>query len=313
MSTDTEPISLAAVWAEPLAAWTHHLLIERKVSPHTVRAYGRDLADLAHFLTAAHPLGPKDVEIADLRAWLASLHERGSARTTMARRASAVRGFYRWAMQQGRVDRDPAQALRSPRPARQLPATLSRAEVDELFAAAVSAAGETDGPLARRDVAVLELLYATGMRVAELCGLNLDSIDHGRRTVRVTGKGDKERNIPVGRPALRAVDDWVRVRGEVAAPAATTNALLLGARGDRLNQRVARRIVHAALDAVPQAPRLGPHGLRHAMATHLLEGGADLRSVQEMLGHASLATTQIYTHVTDDRLRQAFHQAHPRA
>lgn len=311
MSTDTDPSTLDAVWTEPLSLWTQHLLIERKVSPHTVRAYGRDLADLAEYLTQTQQRGPGDVALADLRSWLARLQERGSARTTMARRASAVRGFYRWATQHGWVDKDPAQALRSPRPARQLPTALSQAEVTELFAAAVSAAGETEGPLARRDVAVLELLYGTGMRVGELCGLDLDSIDRDRGTVRVLGKGNKERTIPVGRPALRAVDEWVRVRGEVMAR--TTNALLLGARGDRLNPRVARRIVHTALEAVPQAPQLGPHGLRHAMATHLLEGGADLRSVQEMLGHASLATTQIYTHVTNDRLRQAFQQAHPRA
>lgn len=313
MSTDSKPSELDEAWQAPLASWGQHLQVERKVSPHTVRAYQTDIEDLARFLDDQETPTPDEVTIADLRAWLADLQSRGSARTTMARRSSAVRGFYRWAVEHGWVRRDPAQALRAPKSIRQLPPTLSQAEVQELFAAAVALVEENEGPLARRDVAVLELLYGTGMRVGELCGLNLDSIDQDRRTVRVLGKGSKERIIPLGQPALRAVDAWVHRRAEIVVPGAPTNALLLGARGQRLDQRVARRIVHLALEAVPQAPQLGPHGLRHAMATHLLEGGADLRSVQEILGHASLATTQIYTHVTDDRLRQAFQQAHPRA
>lgn len=160
---------------------------------------------------------------------------------------------------------------------------------------------------------MLELLYATGIRVGELCGLDVDDLDHERRVVRVLGKGRKERTVPYGAPAARALDAWLH-RGRAAlARSGSGPALFLGARGGRLDQRAVRSLVHARLADVPGAPDLGPHGLRHTAATHLLEGGADLRSVQELLGHASLATTQIYTHVTTDRLRQAFKQAHPRA
>jgi integrase/recombinase XerC len=182
-----------------------------------------------------------------------------------------------------------------------------------MMTAALAAAAESDGPLALRDVAILETLYATGIRVSELAGLDLDDLDTHRRTLRVLGKGRKERTVPIGGPALRALAVWLNgPRQTLAGPEAGT-AVFLGAQGRRIDPRVVRRIVHQALRAVEGAPDLGPHGLRHAMATHLLDGGADLRSVQEMLGHASLATTQIYTHVTDDRLRRAYQQAHPRA
>ncbi|MGJ3507186.1 tyrosine recombinase XerC [Enemella sp. A6] len=320
MPDHAEP-RLDPCWAEPMDGWLRHLDRERNVSTNTVRAYRQDLIDLAVFLGAevddseagAPATMPEQVTLTDLRAWLADLRRRGAARTTMARRTSAVRGFFGWAQRSGLISGDPSRALRSPKAAQHLPRTLTRAETDELFAAAVAAAADDEGPMGRRDVAVLELLYGAGIRVGELCALNLDSIDAQRRTVRVVGKGNKERVVPLGVPALRAVDDWLAVRGRVAAGAPTTNALLLGARGARLDPRVARRIVYRALEAVPGAPEMGPHGLRHAMATHLLEGGADLRSVQEMLGHNSLATTQLYTHVSDARLRAAFQQAHPRA
>ena len=181
-------------------------------------------------------------------------------------------------------------------------------------ACSAAAAHADDGsPVGSRDVAILELLYATGIRVGELCGLDVDDLDHERRVVRVFGKGRKERTVPFGRPAERAVDAWLRTgRPALMAPGAG-GALFLGARGRRIDQRAVRTLVHARLRDVPGAPDLGPHGLRHTAATHLLEGGADLRTVQELLGHASLATTQIYTHVSTDRLRQAFRQAHPRA
>jgi integrase/recombinase XerC len=167
--------------------------------------------------------------------------------------------------------------------------------------------------VAARDVAILELLYATGIRVSELCGLDLGDLDRDRRVIRVFGKGRKERSVPLGNPAVRAVDAWIAEGRGLLATGESGPALFVGERGRRLDPRVVRRIVHRALRLVDGAPDLGPHGLRHAMATHLLDGGADLRSVQEMLGHASLATTQIYTHVTNERLRAAFEQAHPRA
>jgi integrase/recombinase XerC len=186
--------------------------------------------------------------------------------------------------------------------------------VDEVRALLDAAAARADdAPVGCRDVAILELLYATGIRVGELCGLDVDDLDRERRVVRVFGKGRKERTVPFGRPAERALDRWLGSgRPALAAPGSGA-ALFLGARGRRIDQRAVRTMVHARLTDVPGAPDLGPHGLRHTAATHLLEGGADLRTVQELLGHASLATTQIYTHVSTDRLRQAYRQAHPRA
>ena len=176
----------------------------------------------------------------------------------------------------------------------------------------LDAAATDDSPLGIRNAAILEVLYSSGLRVGELCGLDLPDIDRDRRLARVLGKGNKQRSVPLGLPALRALDAWLLRRGELAGDSSGV-AVFLGERGGRLDQRVARRVVHQAMRAVPEAPDIGPHGLRHAMATHLLEGGADLRSVQEMLGHASLATTQIYTRVTSERLRRVYQQAHPRA
>ena len=182
-----------------------------------------------------------------------------------------------------------------------------------MLRSAIEVAGEDGSARAARDVAILELLYATGIRVSELCGLDLGAVDEARMTVRVLGKGHKERVVPLGAPALSALERWLARRGELVT-ARSGNALFLGERlGDRIDPRIVRRVVHRAAGLVDGAPDIGPHGLRHAMATHLLEGGADLRTVQELLGHASLATTQVYTHVSGDRLRTAFAQAHPRA
>jgi integrase/recombinase XerC len=178
---------------------------------------------------------------------------------------------------------------------------------------AIAAAGDVGGPVAARDVAVLEVLYATGIRVSELCGLDVADLDRERRAIRVFGKGRKERTAPLGVPALRALEAWLAKARLQLATAESGQAMFLGERGNRIDPRVVRRVVHRSLRLTQGAPDLGPHGLRHAMATHLLEGGADLRSVQEILGHASLATTQIYTHVTNERLRSAFQRAHPRA
>jgi integrase/recombinase XerC len=219
--------------------------------------------------------------------------------------------FCAWAVRTGRLAADPAAGLGSPRAHRPLPPALGHDDVRQLIdAAAEHAAG--GGPTGARDLAILELLYATGIRVGELCALDVDDLDEGRRVVRVLGKGRKERTVPYGVPAERAVHAWLAHRSALARPGSGP-ALFLGARGGRIDPRVVRSMVHARLAEVPGAPDLGPHGLRHTAATHLLEGGADLRSVQELLGHASLATTQIYTHVSAERLRAAYTQAHPRA
>lgn len=293
--------------------YSEHLQ-DRRSSKHTLRAYLGDLRLLDAWL--ARPQGGcsrlAEVELRHLRGWLAAQQADGVARTSMQRRAAATRSFFAWAVATGRLSHDPASALRTPRPPRRLPAFLSQAEASELLGAAGAVADETDEPLGVRDVAMLEVLYAGGLRVSELCGLDLGAIDRDRRLVRVLGKGNKERSIPLGLPALRALDAWLDLRATLANEH-SGSAVFLGSRGARIDPRVVRRVVHRALELVPEAPDLGPHGLRHAMATHMLEGGADLRTVQELLGHASIATTQIYTHVSNDRLRQAFEQAHPRA
>ena len=234
----------------------------------------------------------------------------------MQRRAAAARVFFAWAHSTGRLAADPATGLRSPRVDRRLPATVEVDQARQMLEALADRAGAETDPVLRaralRDVAIVEVLYAGGVRVGELCGLDIGSLDADRQVLRVRGKGDKERTVPLGSPALRALRQWLGVRDLLAAESSGA-AMFVGDRGGRIDQRVVRRLVHKALARVPDAPDLGPHGLRHAMATHLLEGGADLRSVQEMLGHSSLATTQIYTHVSNERLRAAYTQAHPRA
>ena len=299
-----------------LAAWADHLRLERNLSPHTHRAYLGDVRDLAGYLAARGTGDWALVGHRELRAWLADLHRRGAQRTTVARRATTARVFFAWAVGTGRLDADPAAGLQSPRADRVLPPTLDRGAVEAVFAGLESRVADADDPVqhavAVRDLAIVEMLYSSGVRVSELCGLDRGGIDRDRGLLQVRGKGDKERVTPLGHPAARALDAWLAERDVLAAPAAA-DAVFVGERGARIDPRVVRRVVHGALAEVPDAPDLGPHGLRHAMATHLLEGGADLRSVQEILGHASLGTTQIYTHVTNERLRDAFRQAHPRA
>lgn len=297
----------------PLASYLRHLRGQRDLAAHTVRAYRTDLLNL---FTHLDRLGIESLESVDLRAlrsWLAKQHTLGQARTTLQRRAAAARVFFAWAHETGQVTADPAANLRSPKTTRTLPPTLDRATASQMLDQAIATARETGGPVAARDVAVLEVLYSTGIRVSELCSLDLNDLDRERRVVRVFGKGRKERTVPIGAPALRAVEFWLTKARAQLMTGESGAALFIGERGKRIDPRVVRRIVHRSLQTTEGAPDLGPHGLRHAMATHLLEGGADLRSVQEMLGHASLATTQIYTHVTNERLRSAFERAHPRA
>ena len=295
-----------------LGDYERHLVSERDLTPHTVRAY---LADVAGVLDHAHRLGQHDVgelDLRTLRSWLAKQQSMGRSRTTLARRATAARVFTAWLARTGRASHDAGAALGSPKAHRTLPAVLRADEARDLLTAAAELADDGSA-LGLRDVAMLELLYATGIRVGELVGLDVDDIDDERHLVRVLGKGRKERSVPYGRPAARALAFWTRQgRPQVMAEGAGA-ALFLGARGRRIDQRAVRTLVHRRIADVPGAPDIGPHGLRHSAATHLLEGGADLRSVQELLGHASLATTQRYTHVTTDRLRRAYQQAHPRA
>ena len=298
--------------ATALAAYERHLASERNLAAHTVRAY---LGDVTGMLEHAVALGHTDLRTLDLRtlrSWLAKQQTLGKARTTMARRATAVRVFTAWALRTGRADTDPGAALGTPKAHKPLPPALNAGRPGPCSSPRPYGP-TTAAPVGLRDVAILELLYATGIRVGELCGLDVDDVDRSRRVVRVFGKGSKERTVPYGVPADEALGRWLETgRPALFTPGAGA-ALFLGARGKRIDQRAVRTLVHNRLADVPDAPDMGPHGLRHTAATHLLEGGADLRTVQELLGHASLSTTQIYTHVSTDRLRQAYKLAHPRA
>lgn len=300
-------VGRATLPAVAVEEFLRHLTFERGHSPHTVRAYRCDLLGL---LAGVEDLALLD--LAMLRRWLAEGHAAGAGRSTLARRAATARSFTSWARRTGRLDTDPGARLVSPRSRSTLPVGLAADQAAAVLSAAGSGAAEGD-LVAVRDLAVLELLYATGMRVAELCGLDLEDIDEGRRTLRVVGKGDRERTVVYGIPAGDAVRRWLDVGRPGLVHARSPRALLLGTRGGRLDPRIARTIVHRAVAAVPGTPDTGPHGLRHAAATHFLEGGADLRYVQELLGHAKLATTQLYTHVTVERLKVVHEQAHPRA
>lgn len=303
--TDTElPESMTSA----LAGFERTLSLERGVSAHTTRAYLGDVRSLLEHLVRMSGESIGDLNLTVLRSWLAKSRTMGAARTTLARRAASARSFTAYAAAQGLLDADPGPQLASPSARRSLPEVLSAEQ-----AAGVVDSVDGDDPMSMRDRAILELLYAGGIRVSELVGLDLDGFDEARVLLRVLGKGNKERSVPIGEPARRALDRYLTSgRPELRSPR-TGSALFLGVRGGRIDQREVRRIVHRAAQTVDGAPDIGPHGLRHSAATHLLEGGADLRSVQELLGHASLATTQIYTHVSVERLRSAFNQAHPRA
>ncbi len=305
---------LPAALSTALAEFGRHLAAERSLSRHTVRAYLGDVQSLLEHASRHGVADPGALDLATLRGWLAGQHGAGAARATLARRGAAARAFTAYACRRGWLAADPGPQLGTPKARRVLPQVVRREEMNAVLAGCEdhaqreSAAGEwAAAALALRDAAVLELLYATAIRVGELCALDTGGLDAERRTVRVLGKGAKERVVPVGLPAMRAVARWEADGRPALANERSGAALFLGARGGRIDPRTARRIVHARL------PDAGPHALRHTAATHLLEGGADLRSVQEILGHASPATTQIYTHVSAERLKATYRQAHPRA
>lgn len=305
---ETCDMELSAGWRALIEEYAAHLASGRGLSEHTVRAYSTDLRELA----AAVEVEPGKVTLSRLRGWLADMSEAGAASSTIQRRVASVRGFFAWAAGEGLVGNDPATRLKAPKRGRRLPKVPTGAAIGDTLGAAEARVVEEGDPLALRDLALVEVLYSSGLRVSELCALGLGDVDRGRRSVTVLGKGGKQRTVPLGVPALTALDAWLGRRSEVATPA-SPDTVFLGARGGALDPRVARRVVHEATRAAGPGAEVGPHALRHAMATHLIEGGADLRSVQEMLGHASVATTQIYTHVTTERLRAAYRQAHPRA
>ena len=289
------------------------LALERGRSAHTRRAYRGDLRSLLEYLDRRSPGATLSaLSLPVLRSWLAEQAGAGAARTTLARRTSAVKTFTDWAVRRGLLASDPGARLQLPKSHRTLPSVLRADQALDAMKAAKTGAEQGD-PIALRDRLIVELLYATGIRVSELCGLDIDDVDASRRLLRVLGKGGKQRTVPYGEPAEDAMTAWLgHGRPGLVGPSSGP-ALLLGARGGRLDPRQARTVVHQTVAAVDGAPDIGPHGLRHSAATHLLEGGADLRIVQELLGHSTLATTQLYTYVSVARLRAVHDQAHPRA
>jgi integrase/recombinase XerC len=288
-----------------IEAFTSYLNRERSLSDNTIRAY---IGDLESFSSHLNALGVNDLSalnISHLRSWLANQQSKGASRTTLSRRATSIKLLTKWAHKEGLLPTDVGFNLATPKAHRILPEILDVKQADIAMQSLESFAEESGEITAIRNLAMVEMLYASGARVSELCGLDLKDIDYDRQTIRVIGKGSKERVIPIGRPAIAALEKWLAVRSQLAN-VKSGNAVFLGARGKRIDQRQVREVVYKTIE-------LGPHALRHSAATHLLEGGADLRTVQEILGHASLSTTQIYTHVSAERLHSAFKQAHPRA
>jgi integrase/recombinase XerC len=319
MATGTAELraALPPALAESLDGWEEHLRLQRNLSDHTVRGYVGDVVSLLNHLVRRSGTTVAALDLAALRSWLAQCRTHWDNRSTTARRAASARSFTAYLRRSGEVAEDVGLRLASPRAHRTLPGVLgadqARAVLDHAGQPAVEQEQPADTALRLRNVLVVELLYASGVRVGELVGLDVDDVDRARRLLRVLGKGRKERSVPFGAPAAAALEDWLTSGRPLLATPDSGPALLLGVRGRRLDAREARRVVHAAVTATPGVPDVGPHGLRHSAATHVLEGGADLRSVQELLGHASLATTQVYTHVTVERLRAVHARAHPRA
>jgi integrase/recombinase XerC len=294
-------------------AYRAHLIEERNLSENSIRAY---LADLESLLVHINQLGVTEfskLELNHVRSWLANLQTRGAARSSITRRVVSIRAFTYWGAKNGWLTSDIGRDLVAPKPERHLPEIVDIEGASLTLEALHTRSMEDQSPANIRDVAMVETLYGTGIRVSELVGLNLGDLDRVRNTIRVIGKGDKERIVPIGQPALRAIDRWLNEARTELSSSESGEALFLGSRGKRIDPRVVRQVVYEAMQALGSNKKMGPHALRHSAATHLLEGGADLRTVQEILGHSSLATTQIYTHVSEERIKKAYEQAHPRA
>ena len=287
---------------DPLAAFLRHLSVERNASVHTLRSYRTDLTDFQRFLQERGVPGFAAADSRTVRAWLAALHTRGLQPASVGRRLAALRSCFRFLVRRGALELNPAREIRGPRQPRPLASFLPIDEVTQLVD------GRAVGGAAReRDLAMLEVLYASGLRVSELSGLDVDALDRAERTVRVLGKGRKERIVPYGAAAARGLDAWLARRGDRPGP------LFTNARGGRLGVRSIHTIVRRAARAAGLTRRVSPHTLRHTFATHLLDGGADLRMIQELLGHSRLSTTQRYTHVAAEQLMRIYDRAHPRA
>jgi integrase/recombinase XerC len=294
-----------------IAQYEEHLAMVRNLSDNSIRGYVGDLESFLAHMEKLNVLEFKDLTIEHIRSWLANLQTTGVARSTLTRRIVSIRAFTNWAAANGWLTSDLGAKLAIPKAHRTLPEILNVDEAAQVLKALEVKAGEEVTAINLRDLAMLEVLYASGIRVSELCGLNLGDIDQARNTLSVIGKGDRQRVVPLGIPAIKALQNYLSNGRAEFLNNKSADAVFLGTRGKRIDQRTVREVVYEAMKAV--GATMGPHGIRHSAATHLLEGGADLRTVQEILGHASLATTQIYTHVSPERLQSAYKQAHPRA
>lgn len=294
-----------------LHAYCAYLESGRGYSAHTVKGYRTDVVELFDFLRRNTVDSPADLTLEQLRDWLYELSESGLAKSTLARKSASVRSFTAWALKHQVLETDPGLRLRTPKAGRHLPKVVGRESIAKIFELLESTA-TVDNPGGLRDRLAVELLYASGCRVSELVGLNLENIDYSRNLIRVMGKGGKERMVPFGAPAREALDSWIRDGRKQYETEKSGSALLLNSRGARVGVRQVYSLVAGLLAETPTGAA-GPHSLRHSAATHLLDGGADLRAVQELLGHASLGTTQIYTHVSIERLKEGYKVAHPRA
>jgi len=294
-----------------IAQYEEHLAIDCNLADNSIRGYVSDLQSFLAHIEKLNITEFSELELKHVRSWLANLQTTGAARATLARRIVSMRAFTSWAYRNGWLSSDIAASLVVPKPHRTLPDVLNQKDAQEMIDALIERNADADSPKSIRDLAIVELLYATGARVSEICGLDIRDLDQSRRTIKVLGKGNKERVVPLGAPALAAVNQYLDRSRTAFVNEVSGDALFLGSRGKRIDQRTVREIVYQATSEV--GVKMGPHGLRHSAATHLLEGGADLRTVQEILGHSSLATTQIYTHVSPERLKSAYDQAHPRA
>ena len=294
-----------------IAQYEEHLALVRNLSDNSIRGYVGDLESFLAHMEKLNVLEFKDLTIEHIRSWLANLQTTGVARSTLTRRIVSIRAFTNWAAANGWLTSDLGAKLAIPKAHRTLPEILNVDEAAQVLKALEVKAGEEETAINLRDLAMLEVLYASGIRVSELCGLNLGDIDQSRNTLSVIGKGDRQRVVPLGIPAIKALLNYLSNGRAEFLNNKSADAVFLGTRGKRIDQRTVRGVVYEAMKAV--GATMGPHGIRHSAATHLLEGGADLRTVQEILGHASLATTQIYTHVSPERLQTAYKQAHPRA
>lgn len=298
-----------------IARYLEHLADERIVSPHTLRAYGGDLDRFLSFLSRdflgkkIEEIQPSEIDALAVRSFIASQAREGIGKRSQSRSLSSLRGLFKFACREGTLDSNPASGVRSPKQSRHLPRHLRPGEIETLLEAATG-----EEPLQRRDLAILELLYASGLRVSELTQLDWHDVELEARTLRVMGKGGKERMVPFGEPAARALDRWLESWEQIrSGTRASDEPVFLNYRGGRLGARSVRRIIDRYVDKAALASGVHPHTLRHTFATHLLESGADLRTIQELLGHSSLSTTQRYTHVEIDRLLKTYRETHPRA